>query len=192
MPDVDIIRDNYASMPDEKLILIAKEDSPDLTDEAFVILNAEFAKRRLDINAYLPSAQEEPGEESLPELFTSDSNADDSMMGLSYQKMMYDNPEREIKLKESKEAFLANLTEDDIHLLINKCKRNMLISTSIFIIGFSITIITFVAASDSGTYLIALGPIMAGGIGFPLAYEKKKEYEYALEERKRKKENNLF
>ena len=58
MPDVDIIRDNYASMPDEKLILIAKEDSPDLTDEAFVILNAEFAKRRLDINAYLPSVFE--------------------------------------------------------------------------------------------------------------------------------------
>ena len=187
MINLDIIRDNFSAMPDEKLMQIAREDSPDLTDEAFTILKQEFAKRMLDINYYLPSAAEQAEDEPMPESLIPNSNADDSMMGLSYQKMMYpDDIEKEKKLRENKEAYLAKLTEDDIHLLINKCNRNMLISTCIFIIGFSITIITFVAAGNSGTYLIALGPIMAGGIGFSLAYEKKKEYKYTLEERKRK------
>ena len=192
MFDVDIIRDNYASMPDEKLMLIAKEDSPDLTDEAFVILKAEFAKRRLDINAYLPSTQEQSGEEPLPELSTSDSNADDSMMGLSYQKMMYDNPEREMKLKESKEAFLANLTQDDIHLLINKSNRSMIINAAIFNIGFAVTMITFINASKGGSYFVAWGAIVFGGIGFFRAYGSRNEYKAALKDIVRKKENNLF
>jgi hypothetical protein len=48
-------------MPDEKLIRFVKEDSHDLTAEAFSVLKQEFEKRSLDINAYIPVPVQQSG-----------------------------------------------------------------------------------------------------------------------------------
>ena len=53
MADLELIRETYASMPDEKLIQLAGGDLTDMAPGAFEILKEEFDKRLLNINNYL-------------------------------------------------------------------------------------------------------------------------------------------
>ena len=110
MIDLESIRNYYASMPDEMLLQLAKEDRDSLTDEALMILKKEFRLRGLSIFAFEARKEPEIEEESTPiEGFNNtSSSADNSMMGLSYQEMMYQNKEQE--LATSKESFLSNLS----------------------------------------------------------------------------------
>ena len=155
MIDLDIIRDNYASMPDEKLILLAREDSHDLTDEALALLKQEFSKRRLDMSVFSITEQEETDEEEREPIegsFNPATNTDTSIQGLAYQEMMYPtDKEKEKQLSENKEAFLAKLTTEDIYSLIKKHEASMIKNTIVFVIGFSVTMISFMAAGNEGS-----------------------------------------
>ena len=49
MIELDIIKEQYKRMPDEELILFAKNESQHLTIESFHLLVSEFELRNLDI-----------------------------------------------------------------------------------------------------------------------------------------------
>lgn len=46
--DPEIIKENYARLPDEKLTALLKEEGKEVTYEAFILLKREYNKRKLD------------------------------------------------------------------------------------------------------------------------------------------------
>ncbi|MDP4262370.1 MAG: hypothetical protein Q8941_07545 [Bacteroidota bacterium] len=184
MTDPDIIREKYASMHDGQLILLAREDSHDLTDEAMVMLNEEFARRNLDLNAFLPVEKEQTQEEAeqrepVAGFYNPATNTDDAIMGRNYQAIK--NPAREAALAENEKKFMANLTEENLQLLIKKCDRSMLYNAIVFVIGFAVTLLTYlVVANKGGSYIVAWGAIVFGAVGFFRALGAKDKYESLL------------
>ena len=184
MFDLDIIRNNYASMPDEKLILLAKEESQDLTEEALALLKEEFSKRCLNMDVFAIAIDKQPDEEQREPFegsFNPVSSTDDAILGLSYQEMMYP-PDKEKELNENKVAFMAKLGEEDINKLIKKCDTSMTKNVLIFTLGLAITLVTFMDAVGGGTYVVAWGAILFGGINFFRAFEAKNKLKVALKD----------
>ena len=182
MIDLDLIRDNYASMSDEQLIFLAKNEIDGLTDEALVLLKQEFLKRNVDIDVFINVEKEQSIEEDREPIegaFNPHGNADNAMFGLSYQDMMYP-PGKAKELNENKEAFLEKLTEQDIRSLIKKCDSAMIRNVIIFSVGIAITLITLMSSIDGGTYVVAWGAILFGGIGFFRAFDSKNKLRAAL------------
>jgi hypothetical protein len=184
MFDLDIIRDNYASMPDEKLILLAKEEKQELTAEALALLKEEFSKRCLSMDVFATTVEMQPAAEQREPVegsFNPVSTMDDAILGLSYQDMMYP-PDKEKELNENKEAFMAKLGEEDINILIKKCDASMTKNVVIFTIGLAVTLLTFMAAEGGGTYVVAWGAILFGGINFFRAFGTKNKLKSALKD----------
>jgi len=182
MIDLNLIRDNYASMPDEELIFLAKNDIDGLTDEALVLLKQEFLKRNMAIDVFINIEKEQSIEEDREPIegaFNPHGNADNAMFGLSYQEMMYP-PSKEKELNENKEAFLEKLTEQDIRSLIKKCDSSMIKNAIIFSVGIAITLITLMSSINGGTYVVAWGAILFGGIGFFRAFDSRSKLKSAL------------
>jgi hypothetical protein len=48
MIDIELVRQTYAGMPDEKLIALLEHDAMDLSHDAFVLLTREYNKRNFD------------------------------------------------------------------------------------------------------------------------------------------------
>jgi hypothetical protein len=188
MIDLNIIREYYASMPEEKLIRFVKEDSHDLTDEALSLLKLEFEKRKLDINAFIPVRKEQSGEEERDPLhgsYYSGNNVDNAMQGLTYQEMMY--PKKEPH--ENDEISLAKLTEENLKELVEKNHNAMLKNGVICVIGLGVTLVTlFIAEDKGGSYVVAWGAILFGGIGFFRALGAKEKFQSALNDNAAKKD----
>lgn len=183
MIELNLIRANYASLPDAKLIRLAREDSHELTKEAFALLKEEFGKRGLDINLFLPGIKdtesniESPIETEEKSLF-SPSSADKGMMGLTYEEMMYSK-------KKEDENKTELLTENELDILIKKTDAAMLKNGVILIIGLIITIWTMsLADNNGGTYVVAWGAILFGGYGMVEALIAKNKYDSALKGKK--------
>lgn len=179
MIDLNLIRANYASLPDAKLIRLAREDSHELTKEAFALLKEEFGNRGLDINLFLPGARQAEDNAGSPAVtdeitLLPSAGADKAMMGLSYEEMMYSKEKED----ENKTELL---TENDLNFLIKKTDAAMLKNGVILIIGLIITICTMALADNNGgTYVIAWGAILFGGYGMVEAYIAKNKYDSAL------------
>ena len=48
MIDLELVKETYARMPDEKLIAMLQEDAMNISYEAFLLLKREYNKRKLD------------------------------------------------------------------------------------------------------------------------------------------------
>ena len=85
MPDLDLVRETYASLPDEKLVKLARADKTELTEGAYQILVEEFLRRGLDINDLPPEEkQEEIVAEHIPETTDEIDKPDYRSMAISY------------------------------------------------------------------------------------------------------------
>lgn len=171
MNNLDLIRNNYASMPVEKLITIAKEDSPDLTEEAFLLLNQEFSRRDLNIETYLPIKQEaQQQENSEPKMYDFAQGADKPMIGFPFNE----------KEMIEKEKLITQLTAKDLEQLIEKSKSAMQKNGAILAIGLTVTLVTLFMAENGGSYVVAWGAILFGGIAFVKAFDEKNKYQQLL------------
>ncbi len=186
MPDPDLIKDHYSSLPDEKLLQLAEEEMRDLTPEALTLLKQEFRARGLSMSVFDPKEESQPDEEpkAIEGSYSSTNNADNAMMGLSYQEMMY--PTREESTEEKKEI---KYSAEELEILIQKSTGSMYKNGWIMAIGLAVTIFTFLAVSEKGgSYVVAWGAILFGGIGLFRAMEAKNKYRAALKELVDKKE----
>lgn len=182
MSDLDLVRETYASMPDEKLMQLAGEDLSEMTEGAFEILKAEFNKRSLDINDYLhkEDATDIP-DEPLPGFENEKNSADKAMMGLSYQDIMYPaDPEKEMNEKKAESASLSKLGNKGIERLMIKASWTMFLFAALFCIGMLITLETVIKPSEDGRPVFAYGAIFGGLIGFFYAWNRKRIYRNQL------------
>lgn len=176
MVDLDIIRERYASMTDEKLIRFAREDSHDLTTEAFSLLQLEFEKRNLDINTYLPVGPHESGEGEAP---------------LSLASGYPGSHARKARQEaiDNRAIPIAKLSEEELKTMIEKSHSSVVKNGVVLVIGLAITCITLlIAEGGGGTYVVAWGAILFGGIGFFRALGIKEKYQSALNDMITKKE----
>jgi hypothetical protein len=114
------------------------------------------------------------------------------MQGLSYQEMMYSKNES----TGNPDMSLAKFTEEDLKRLIEKNHSTMVKDGVICVIGLAVTIITLsMAEGKGGSYVIAWGAILFGGIGFFRALGEKDKYQSLLNDMIAKKEDlpgNIF
>lgn len=167
MFDPEIIREHYASMYDEELIELAKTESAELTDEALVILKEEFRRRGISPAIIDTGKESKPGIEPEAEVETEQEpipkgDFDLTAGGLTYPQMMYEKIPEETVTPAPKEE----LSAEQIKVLMDKASKTMLINGLIFIAGLVITIASYTAASEGGTYVLAWGAIIFGGIKF--------------------------
>ena len=191
MIDPAIIREKYASMTDEQLVYLAREDSNGLTDEALAILKQEFEKRHLDRSVFepLPKDQAEDEErEPIPGFYNPATSADDALMGRNYLRI--GNPAEEENLAQAEQQSMTGLSTEEIQRLIYKCDRSMLINGIIAVAGIAITLITYVSVAETGgSYWVLWGPIIYGGFNFFKALFDKVKYKEFLKGIPGNKEN---
>ncbi|MEO5564425.1 MAG: hypothetical protein ABIR18_13345 [Chitinophagaceae bacterium] len=181
MADLNIIRENYAKMPDKELLRFAKEEGKDLTDEALVLLEKEFTYRNFDKTIFNTIREKESDiQESEDEagLFNTMTGAADLTGGLTYQEMMY--PKEKESIAQSQEKFIAGLTDENALTLIKKCESSMMKNGAIAVIGLIITGVTLKMAENGGSYVVAWGAIIFGAIGFFRAVNTRDKIKSAL------------
>jgi hypothetical protein len=178
LSDLDFIRETYSSLPDEKLIQVAQGDLNELAPGVSDILEQEFRKRGLNMADYLTTGSEaEIVEEPIPEFQSQNNSADASMMGLSYQEMMYpDDPEKELRKKEAELKFLSELKEQDLHRLKVRANWSMFLYALLFGIGMIVTLASFLTTGEEGRFVVAYGAIFAGALGFFASWNRKRKY----------------
>ncbi|MBI5371543.1 MAG: hypothetical protein HZA79_05895 [Sphingobacteriales bacterium] len=190
MTDLDLIEEHYASIPDEKLILIAAKDSPDLTTEAFLLLKKEFSRRGLSIDKYLPVAETVSGEEPEPvSLFSNrPDNADKAMMGLTYTDFAIgaEVTAQSQNIQQQQEDW--SITETAT--VLKKYETSFVINSLIFFIGLVVTIGSFeTARAKGGHFILAWGAIFFGGINALRAWGKKREYRALMKYKQEQKDH---
>jgi len=89
MPDLNLVRETYASLPEEKLVQLARADKTELAEGAYQVLVEEFIRRGLDIDDLPPGEKnEEIAEEEIPEITSETEKADQARMAISYKDRM--------------------------------------------------------------------------------------------------------
>jgi hypothetical protein len=175
MADLKIIQEKYASMGDEQLIYFAQHDSHDITTEAMALLKQEFATRGMNIADFSPAKNEPASEENSKPLMGQEYDIPVSLSGVPYYSIPSSAEE------ESTENTLAPTEETQLLQLIKKCESRMVINGVIFVVGLAVTLLTFANAQDKGgTYFVAWGAILFGGIDFFRAVDARQKCQSAL------------
>ena len=164
MIDLTIIRDKYASMTDEELLYLAREDRQGLTTEATDLLKQEFTRRCLDSSVFYPTEQQQDDDEErepVEGFYNPSTGADDAILGRTYINMK--NPATEQLADEEKKP-VANLPESHLEKLIKDCDNAIAVNALICLAGIVITVITYISVADKGgTFYVAWGAIAFGG-----------------------------
>ncbi len=177
MMDLELVKQTYADLPIEKLILLARNEARLLTPEAFELLRKEMIKRGLNLENYL--AIEEDPETSfveLQDLQVNKSGADDAMLGKSYVDLMYPiEPEKEKKLMEDDQAVLRKLSSSQVEREISKASFAMFLYFLLFLLGIIISVWSTITTGEDGRFFVATGVIVFGGFGFFRWFFKKQK-----------------
>jgi hypothetical protein len=182
MFDIDIVRENYASMMDEKLLHIATTEGAELTDEALVVLKEEFSRRGMDQSVF--STIEETKKASKEESFPAEQEIiphefTNSIWGYAYEEKILAKSNEEITsgllehgLNEEEAGSVVANIGINARLLLQKSNKEMEKYGIILGIGIAVTIITFLLAEQrGGTYIVAWGAVLFGGIRFFRAFD---------------------
>jgi hypothetical protein len=192
MIDTATIRDNYASMLDSQLISIAQNDGHQLTPEAFQILKEEFKKRNLDAS-HIESAEETKSLIHQEKIQRLKESASDDFFKTIWKYILEEKekgtPDSEIKaglqergLDESNSIQLLSTVKDKLKETVDSCDTKMLVGGATCVIGIFITLWTYSSAmSSGGTYVVAWGAIIFGGIRFFSGMTEKGKFKRILE-----------
>jgi len=190
MMDLNLVRDNYASMSNNELIELAKKDGASLSKEAFTILKEEFSKRKLDTSSFLRIEQ--------TRLITNQNKIkqEEELNKEKFEKSIWLLVFDEKKKGKSNEEIIVDLLDTGLSnyqatiivenmeiaamALLDKSENQMLKSGIFFIIGLIVTIFTYTSALNGGTYIIAYGAIIFGGYRCIEGMIDKKKYHSVL------------
>lgn len=201
MIDIEIIKENYSKMSDVQLFAIAKADGHDLTEEAFELLKGEFKKRSLDYS-YIESA-----EQTKASIYAKKIQMVRDSVGNDFEKALWkfilDEKEKgtanadvlkgieERGLDEEKAMLMLNGLKLKLVEIINHNDNKMVIGGIAFVAGIFITFLTYSQAKiNGGTYFIAWGAVVFGGIRFFTGMSEKRKYKRFLV--KTEQEENNF
>ena len=198
--DISYIKENYARMRDEELILLSKEDGRDLSSEAITALYQEFVKRKLDtstisamriqkIEEHQKGMENAANEEVLKfeaKLF------DHAFEGIMNEKTDEEIAAGLIKLGlTDQEAILLLLCLDQRATEIEKHFTSvMLKGLGIGLLGILITAISYSSSVTGSTYIFAWGAIGSGLLVFFSSLKRKDKYANILIMLKERKEKN--
>ena len=192
MIDTATIRDNYANMPDGRLIKIAKEDGHDLTPEAFRILKEEFKKRNLD-HTHIESAEQTKISIHEAKIQKIRESTDDDFSKVIWKYVLEGkengtadgeilNGLQERGLDEPNALLMLDGTKNKLKELIDRLDTKMAVGGIAFIIGLLVTILTYTSALTTGGYfVVAWGAILFGAVSFFTGLTEKGRYSRLLE-----------
>jgi len=173
MVDISLIRHNYASLPDEKLIRIAKEEGAFLSYEAFGVLQEEFIKRNLntDILLLADDNRDIQRQIKLKQEYARDKvEFEKSTWLLIFDEKRNGKTNEQVKSRLIDEGFTGYQADSMISQMLPVAKRfydasdgAMLKGGLFFVVGILVTVLTLRAAENGGYYVIAWGPVIFGG-----------------------------
>lgn len=191
MIDTTQIKEAYAQMTDEQLIGLANTEGFDLTGEALTVLHNEFLKRNLDM-AILESVDNSKAAQQNRNVLQAQNSASDqfakSIWTYAFDEKKAGATDEEIKIgliahglgEEHAEMVIKSL-ESKVRELVSSHNSNMLLGAAICGVGLLITFGTMSSASNGGSYTIAWGAIIFGGIRFFKGLSNKSDYSTILE-----------
>ena len=175
MRNIELIRENFARMPNEQLTAIAEKEGHELMPEAFQILKEEFRKRGLSYST-IQSVEEKKAEKQQQkmELLTQTDADKNAVWKYIFDQKEKEAPNREIikgleelGLDESNAILLLSNLAYKLKEEIARHHQKVVFASASFLIGLLVTIITYtIAQSSDGTYIVAWGAILFGGIRF--------------------------
>ena len=173
MVDISIIKHNYASLPDEKLIAIAKKEASFLSYEAFEVLQEEFIKRNLDADILIRADNDRAIKRQirLKREYAKDSlEFKKNTWQLIFDEKKKGKTNEQIKDRLKNEGFTEYQADHMISQMLTVAKEFYDASDTVmirgglfFVIGTLVTVLTLSAAENGGFYVIAWGPVIFGG-----------------------------
>ena len=186
-------------MQDEELVRLSQIDGKDLSSEALTALYQEFQNRNLDTTIFsslrahkiaehqthLESIQEAKAQEFEASIWTycfeakSEGKTDDEIF----------NGLLEMGLSNEQSTIVVNSIEGQAKVTEKVYDNEMLTGGAICFIGIIVTAMTYSNALNGGTYVIAWGGIIFGGIRFFSGLNNKSKFSKILksiEEQKQK------
>ena len=190
MIDIALIKENYSRMGNEELIRLSQNEGKDLSTEATTALYEEFLKRKLDTTIFsslralkiqqhqrhLENIQAVKAQEFAASIWTycfeakSEGKTDDEI----YQGLT------ELGLDEDQSAGVINSIESRAIEIEKEYDNEQLTGGVICVIGILVTAITYSSALNGGTYLIAWGAMLLGGIRFFSGLNHKSKFSKVL------------
>jgi hypothetical protein len=191
MISTETIKENYARMPDGRLVDIAVNDAHNLTPEAFQILKAEFKKRRLDYS-YMESAEQTKADMQEEKVRKIKESVGDALSKETW-KYIFEEKEngtpdstivkglQQMGVEEQQAVSLLATIQPKLTGLISESDNQMLIGGLCFTVGSLVTFFTYSQAmTGGGTYVITWGAIVFGAIRFFTGISDKGKYKVLL------------
>ena len=176
MIDLSIVRQRYLEMTDSQLIHLAEKEGHQLSAEALSVLQDEFSKRNLDEEVFFAiRASIKAKLES--ELHNIDQNQDNPyssslwefcFSALEDRKTFSQILEGLVSMGLDKEQSLSalNILDEKIKENIKQSEREEAYGGIICVLGIAVTILTFSFSMQTGSFVVAWGAIIFGGIRF--------------------------
>ena len=202
MIDISIIEENYSKMSDEELKRLSQIDGKDLSTEATTVLYREFQKRKLDTTIFSSlrahklaehqrqgaTIEEAKQQEYAASIWTycfdakSEGKTDDEI----FPGLM------EMGLSDEQSSIVINSIESHAKEIEKNYDSEMLTGGAIAIIGILVTAMTYSNALSGGTYVIAWGAIIFGGIRFFSGVSNKSKFSKIVKSIEDQKQNNTI
>lgn len=187
MSDLDMIRENYARMSDGQLQHLAQHEGAGLTEDALKLLRYEFNLRQLDTAVFdtIDAAKQPEKDQSVQETSPGQETTSTGDL-LGYLWVEKENGRTNAELLEELKA--RGVGEESarsmLMLLKTRAKENYDAHTSNMIrggvfclIGLAVTAFTYASAMNGGgSYVVAWGAIIFGGIRFFSGLSSREKY----------------
>lgn len=190
MINIALVKQQYANMTDAQLTQLAKTEWLQLVKEARMALKEEFLKRNLDIAAIdiAEEAQKDQQQNNLQKIKQGEGDAllkehvnyalFSKRDGLSNDAIYTGLLENGLDDLRAKDIVLG--IETSAQALYDYWDSQMIRGGLFFIGGFAVTVVTYTNAMNGGTYIVAWGTIIFGGIRFFRGLAEKRGYRKIL------------
>jgi hypothetical protein len=201
MIDIAIIKENYSRMRDEELILLSQNDGKDLSSEATTALYEEFLKRKLDITIFSSLRAHKIAEhqrhiENVQAAKEQEFAA--NVWAYCFEAKSEGKTDEEIfhgliefGLDQEQSINVINSIENRAIEIEKDYDNEQLSGGIICAIGILVTIATYSSALSGGTYVIAWGAILFGGIRFFSGLNNKSKFSKVLRNIKEQKQDQI-
>jgi len=182
MIDLSIVRQRYFEMTDSQLINLAEKEGFQLSAEALSVLQDEFTKRNLNEEMFFGiRASKKAKLES--ELHNINQNSDNPFSNSLWEFCFSALEDRKtfnqileglmsMGLDKGQSLNALNILDEKIQENIKQSEREEAYGGIICFLGIAVTILTFSFSKQTGSFIVAWGAIIFGGIRFFKAVNK--------------------
>jgi len=187
MIDTTFVKEHYARMSNEELVHLADCEGQQLTPEAWTVLQEELQKRGVNTNLLETTTNTQLSQEQLQQR-QAQASVDNNFLASSWEYVFNakktgasnENIQKallERGMEPNQAAQLLRALPNQALLLAKAANSSLQKDGLICGLGLAVSLFTYLSATNGGTYVVAWGAVVFGGIRFLQAWNQKTKFQ---------------